>query len=744
VRGSSPDEVGNGSAPSRPIASVAAGQPDDGSLGASPPPSSEPRSVHPLAALAPRAPKHRSAGYPAALFEAYRRFVMARTVVAIAEHWDSGRIGFSNLGGPPFADEVFGLAERRTGLAKDQLAEAHAILEAASAGLEAALTAVTGRLTPLDVLVDEYRLSTMGGVILMLVAAPALWGDVVRAYGILGNDPGRPICDEYLLCQLLGASCDRRAIARELDPDSPLVRHGLVIGERGQRPFQALVASAVVVKLIGGVPVDDIVEPGVARVPATVPLDQFMAPAGVIDRALAALAAAPAGRGRVVVRGRTGSGRRTLLATLAQRAGRTLATIDAATLVGERRVAALTELLQRAHQRGWLPCVDGLEAIGSDDASARRAIREIVRAHPGPVAVRLGHDALAPLEPGYVQIDLPVSTTAERAKQWSQLATEVGLGIDGADEIAARFTVGPGTIRSVLTAAARSTPEDPGPALETALRQHVATRIGEVATRVTRLASWSQVVLPTELEDGIAELVARIRHRLTVYDTWGFDQVLSTSRGIVALFQGGPGTGKTLVASALARELGLDLYRVDLERMMSKWIGETEKNLAQAFDAVEEGQALLLFDEADALFGHRGAVRGAVDRYANSEVNYLLQRLDTFEGVAVLTTNLDMAIDPAFKRRLTCRLTFPFPDQEARERLWRAHLPAQMPRAGTLDLPGLARRYQMSGGYIRNAAVRAAFLAAQDGAPLSQFHLERAIRAEFRSSGHPGESGVLQ
>jgi SpoVK/Ycf46/Vps4 family AAA+-type ATPase len=251
-------------------------------------------------------------------------------------------------------------------------------------------------------------------------------------------------------------------------------------------------------------------------------------------------------------------------------------------------------------------------------------------------------------------------------------------------------------------------------------------------------------VLPADIHDSIVELVARIRHRRTVYDTWGFDQVMSTARGLTALFQGGPGTGKTLVASAIANELGLDLYRIDLSRVMSKWIGETEQNLGKVFDAAEEGQALILFDEADSLFSKRTEVRTSVDRYANLEVNYLLQRLDTFEGVAVLTTNFGTAIDAAFKRRLSCRLTFPFPDDEARERLWRVHLPDQLPLAGKLDLGDLARRYKMSGGYIRNAALRAAFLAAEEQAPLSQDHLERAVRAEFREGGKLAESGFLE
>ena len=341
-------------------------------------------------------------------------------------------------------------------------------------------------------------------------------------------------------------------------------------------------------------------------------------------------------------------------------------------------------------------------------------------------------------------IELPTSTIAERAAQWSVLLTGSGLVLRDLDELAARFTVGPGTIRHVVAAVARGAPTDPDRAIESALRQYLETKLGAVATRVTRLASWSQIVLPADIHDSIVELVARIRHRRTVYDTWGFDQVMSTSRGLTALFQGGPGTGKTLVASAIANELGLDLYRIDLSRVMSKWIGETEQNLAKVFDAAEEGQALILFDEADSLFGKRTEVRTSVDRYANLETNYLLQRLDTFEGVAVLTTNFGTAIDAAFKRRLSCRLTFPFPDDEARERLWRVHLPDQLPLAGTLDLADLARRYKMSGGYIRNAALRAAFLAAEEQAPLSQDHLERAVRAEFREGGKLAESGILE
>jgi SpoVK/Ycf46/Vps4 family AAA+-type ATPase len=219
---------------------------------------------------------------------------------------------------------------------------------------------------------------------------------------------------------------------------------------------------------------------------------------------------------------------------------------------------------------------------------------------------------------------------------------------------------------------------------------------------------------------------------------------MTTSRGITALFAGSPGTGKTMVAGVIARDLGLDLYRVDVSRISSRWLGETEKNLGQLFDAAEDGQVMLLFDEADSLFGKRTEVKSSNDRYANMEVNYLLQRLDSFEGIAILTTNFGKAIDPAFKRRLTYRMTFPFPDEDMREQLWRSLIPPQVPIQGRINYSDLAQRFRLSGGYIRNAALRAAFLAAEEGTPLSHDHIERAIRMEFREIGKLAESGVLE
>ncbi|MCB9565428.1 MAG: ATP-binding protein [Kofleriaceae bacterium] len=652
---------------------------------------------------------------------------------------------------PPFEREVAAMVLGVRDLAAPQRRAAEAAAAVAHDALRTATAALGDRVSPLTALGDELALSPLARDLLVLIAAPGLWGELARLYGILANDEHRAVCDEQLLVELCRGRVDRHAIGRELDRDQPLVRHGVVhVAADRARPFAALAVDPLVLKLLRADPLDADLDAGTRLIPVTRTLDQLRVPRAALARVVAALAADDA-LARLVIRGRAArGGGRTVAATLAARAGRTLGAVDAARLLREQRLDLLGLHLRRCALRGWLPLIEGLETIASDDAVVRERVRDVVRDHPGPLVLRLPRDATPPVDPGFVALDLPATSVAERADHWQAVLGRRGLAVRDVDELAARFAIGPGLIERVAAQvdAARGDAADAGALVDVELddgvRQHLASQLGQVATRVGRLANWSQVILPPDILDSVLELISRIRHRRVVYDTWGFDRVMSTSRGVTALFQGGPGTGKTMVASAIANDLGLDLYRVDLSRVMSKWIGETEQNLARVFDAAEDGQAILLFDEADSLFAKRTKVQSSVDRYANLEVNYLLQRFDSFEGIAILTTNFGTAIDPAFKRRLSFRLTFPFPDDETRELLWKAHLPEDLPRQGPLDLADLARRYRMSGGYIRNAALRAAFLAAEEHATLSQDHLERAIRAEFREIGKLADTGVLE
>jgi len=227
----------------------------------------------------------------------------------------------------------------------------------------------------------------------------------------------------------------------------------------------------------------------------------------------------------------------------------------------------------------------------------------------------------------------------------------------------------------------------------------------------------------------LRDIAVHVRQRTTVYETWGFASRGGRGLGISSLFAGASGTGKTMAAEVLANELHLDLYRIDLSQVVSKYIGETEKNLRRVFDAAEEGGAILLFDEADALFGKRSEVRDSHDRYANIEVSYLLQRMESYRGLAILTTNIKGALDSAFLRRIRFIVQFPFPDVTQRGEIWRRIFPASTPTEG-LDMSKLAR-LNVTGGNIRNIALNAAFLAADAGEPVRMTHLLRAARGEY-------------
>jgi SpoVK/Ycf46/Vps4 family AAA+-type ATPase len=242
-------------------------------------------------------------------------------------------------------------------------------------------------------------------------------------------------------------------------------------------------------------------------------------------------------------------------------------------------------------------------------------------------------------------------------------------------------------------------------------------------------------VLPQEPLEQLLELCAWTRHRERVHEAWGFRRRLGLSLGLTALFSGPSGTGKTLAAEVIAGDLGLDLYRIDLATVVSKYIGETEKNLSRVFEAAQDSGAMLLFDEADALFGKRSEVRDAHDRYANIEVSHLLQRMETYDGVAVLTTNRRRDIDEAFMRRLHFAVEFPLPDAEHRRRIWEAIWPADTPRDPAVDPEALARRFELPGGNIRNIALAAAFLAARDGQVVTMAHVLDATRREYRKLG---------
>lgn len=307
-------------------------------------------------------------------------------------------------------------------------------------------------------------------------------------------------------------------------------------------------------------------------------------------------------------------------------------------------------------------------------------------------------------------------------------------------EIADKFRFTPGQIfqawRQAAALAAASGGDSPDrPLVESACRGQYRHRLAQLADRMTPARTWSDLVLPPEPLSLIKEACSQFRFRETVYEEWGFGRKLPYGRGLSLLFAGPPGTGKTMAAEIVAGELGLELYRIDLSRIVSKYIGETEQRLSELFAEAENSGAILFFDEGDALFGKRTEVKDAHDKYANMEAAYLLQRIEAYDGVTMLATNLLQNMDEALLRRMSFVVKFPFPDAADRERIFRAHLPPGAPLDDDLDLAFLAARLDVSGGYIKNIVLAAAFLAASANRPIGMAHFVRAARQELRKMG---------
>jgi hypothetical protein len=437
----------------------------------------------------------------------------------------------------------------------------------------------------------------------------------------------------------------------------------------------------------------------------------------------------------VVAFGSDGSGRRSLLTNAAlERAPGVLVVRcreldrDAYTFVQQMRA-----IVRECCLFGVIPLLVDLESL--IETRWNELDRELLRAFAGPVLGTMSRSEPLRVQRAVVQHRVAAPDRATRRRMWSaHLANAEDEVLDGAAEL----ILSPGTIEQCAKSAASRAGSADNLTLEhvrCAITYAHDQALSGLATRIEWRGSWDDLVLPGDQFDLVVELVSRVRHRSRVLDRWGFASKLGRGTGTAALFSGPPGTGKTMVAGLIAGELGLDLYQVDLSRVVSKYIGETEKNLAALFDAAESGHAVLLFDEADALFAKRSEVKSSNDRNANLEVNYLLQRLESFRGITILTTNHETAIDAAFKRRIAVHVRFPIPDEAEREQLWRALIPEQAEVSGDLDFAGLARSFSMTGGYIKNAVVRAAYLAADESSPITQVHLARAARYEYEGMG---------
>ena len=437
------------------------------------------------------------------------------------------------------------------------------------------------------------------------------------------------------------------------------------------------------------------------------------------------------------------AGKRAIAAAACARFGIRLLALSAETLPhAPSDLAALLRLAERelllTQSALLLECDDVTSGDGAEQTKAGAIARVCEQLH-APLLLasrerrRLSHRASVTLE-------VARPTTEEQRAVWQGALGSDAAALNGhLDALVAQFTLGATAIRSACAEAQGALAASPDTPLDRALwdacREQARPALEALAQRIEPVAGWDDLVLPDAQRLTLREVAAHVRQRATVYESWGFAGRGSRGLGISALFAGASGTGKTLAAEVLAHALHLDLYRIDLSSVVSKYIGETEKNLRRVFDAAEEGGAILLFDEADALFGKRSEVKDSHDRYANIEVSYLLQRMEAYRGLAILTTNLRSALDTAFLRRIRFIVQFPFPDSAQRLEIWRRVFPSATPTAN-LDLARLAR-LNVAGGNIRNIALNAAFLAADAGEPVGMAHLLQASRSEYAKLEKP-------
>lgn len=375
--------------------------------------------------------------------------------------------------------------------------------------------------------------------------------------------------------------------------------------------------------------------------------------------------------------------------------------------------------------------------ISASDSGDQKSVRRLVKSITGPVFVSTG-ERWADLPALTFEVSKPTKT--EQRGLWKHMIEKTLPASAPADpeaaKVANQFNLSAASIKSAASEAglAAGRGEDLTLALWSAARRHAGPRLAELAQRIEPRAAMDDLVLPDREKQLLKSMISSVRQRFRVYEEWGFgaDQ---RGLGIAALFAGDSGTGKTMAAEVIANELHLDLFRIDLSAVVSKYIGETEKNLKRIFDAAEDGGAVLLFDEADALFGKRSEVRDSHDRYANIEVGYLLQRMEAYSGLAILTTNMKDALDKAFMRRLRFAVNFPFPNEKSRKEIWKRVFPKPVPLDG-IDFDRLAQ-LDVAGGHIRNIALAASVFAAEEGKSVGMSHIAAAAKEEYSKMERP-------
>lgn len=603
-------------------------------------------------------------------------------------------------------------------------------------------------------LIERFDLARFERDVLLICLAPAIDVRYERLYGYLQDDARCKWPSTNLVLDLLvEPGLGRLKYTRYLAGDAPLFAHGLLRqlthpdGDRGSPLSQMMCPDETIVAWLLGryVPPTS----GDARVTLSTPQETSFDRLSAGRAACTALEAwcafvAQQSAPVLALSGPDWASQRAVARLCAARLGRPLLSVTLLA-TGEENAPAEDTLSAALRDARLIQAVLYLDGWNThlQEGSTAATMNAALLSYEGPLIVS-GAEEWRPSgirrERAIRRIESPIPSYEERLAMWEHLMRDgVGETCPDVGALAGQFALTSAKIRDAF-AAAKDRAAQEGRSLEerdllSSARAHSSPRLSGLARKITPRYGWADIVLPDDQMALLHEIVDTVRGRPVVLGEWGVGAKLASSSGVTVLFAGPPGTGKTMAAQVIANELGLDLYRVDLSTVVSKYIGETEKNLERIFEEAQNSNAILFFDEADAIFGKRSEVKDAHDRYANLEISYLLQRMEVYDGVAILATNLRANLDEAFTRRLQFSVHMPFPEEAYRLRIWQTLFPPGVPRAAEVDLELLARRFRLAGGNIRNIIVSAAYLAAADGRTVTMTHLLHATRRELQKMG---------
>ena len=624
-----------------------------------------------------------------------------------------------------------------------------------------AKAAVPHECSPLGYLQDTFGLTSFAVDALLTALAPEIDLRYERLYAFLQDDVTKKRPSVDLVLNLLCATVAEKLAARQhFSPLAPLRKHQLLTvtpdPSSPQAPLLAhylKVDDRIVSYLLGAQEIDARITPYVQLVTPRARLSDLLLPADGKEHLLHLVRSTKTAHEQLVLyfHGPVGTGKQTTAEALCRELDSNLLVIDCESLL-QSEPASVDTMIQLALREALLqPVVLYIEHFSLLLADEKknwqtRVTRELVT-HPGIVFLA-GDMEWEPVElqqhAHFARFTFHPPTSTERLQLWQRTLQEKSTSSTDIDlqTLATQFRLTGGQIVDAVTtarslAARRHTRDQTLSTtdLRKACQLQSNRTLARLAQKITPCYRWNDIVLPTDRFDQLREICHAVQHRARVYEDWGFEHKLSLGKGLNVLFAGPSGTGKTMAAEVIACELGLDLYKIDLSTIVSKYIGETEKNLARIFAEATTSNAILFFDEADALFGKRSDVRDAHDRYANIEVSYLLQKMEEYDGVVILATNFRKNIDDAFVRRLHFTIEFPVPGERDRSRIWQQIWPDTTPCSSALDLEFMAQRFDLAGGNIRNIALAATFLAAANGGVVSMEHLLHATKREYQKMG---------